>query len=233
MHGVIRTTQTVVTPPAVAPLDLAYARLHLKSISTAEDTLISAWIEAAGHYFREQTGRPIITETRELWLDRFPRGRVRIELPNPPLQSVVIVLYVNGDGDLASFSDGGSPDAPSYAVKAPEGIYATPGWIEPIAGMCWPTARCESGAVRIQYTCGYADAATDVPELLKGILCFLVSHYDQFRSAVHAEMRTSVTVLPLGVQAMMDGFKYSALPSSVLRDDVWPSSWVPWGETWR
>lgn len=227
MSRVIRTEDSLIVPPTAAPLDLAYAKLHIKSLSTTEDTLISSWIEAAGHYFRELTGRPIITETWERWLDEFP-AHGRIELPHPPLQSVVSVLYVNGQGNLASYSDGGSPDAPLYTVKAPGGLYATQGWIEPIAGACWPQTRCESGAVRIQYRAGYADVAADVPDLIKAILCFLVGHFDQFRSAVHAEQRTAVTKLPFGVEAMMGGFKYSSLSSRVLRsgyDHRHPGYW--------
>lgn len=215
----IAIVDSLITPPAVPPMTVAYARKHIKAISNAEDLLVAGWIQAAGSYFEEQTGRQIITATREVWLDGFPSCG-RIELPHPPLQSVVSVRYVNSSGDLASFDDGASPAVPSYSVKAPQGPYAVRGWLEPNYGGTWPTPRAESGAVRIQYTCGYGDAVEDVPELITAILCYLVGHFDQFRSAVHEARRGSLEELPFGVRMMLDGFKYSALPTMALRSDA-------------
>lgn len=224
MSRVISMVDSLVTPPAVPPMTVAYAKKHIKSISTAEDLLIASWIQAAGSYFEEQTGRQIITATREVWLDGFPTyvwpGGGRIELPHPPLQSVVSVRYVDGSGSLLNFDDGASPAVQSYSVKAPQGPYAARGWLEPNYGGMWPTPRAESGSVRIQYTCGYGDSVEDVPELITAILCFLVAHFDQFRSAVHEAQRGSIEELPFGVRIMMDGFKYSALPTMVLRSEA-------------
>lgn len=215
MSRVIELVHSLITSPAQPAMTVDHARRHIKALTISDDVLIRGWIEAARHYFEEQTGRQIITATHEVWLDAFPCGG-RIELPHPPLQSVVSVLYVDSTGALASFSDGGSPDVPSYAVKAPQGPYAQRGWIEPLYGTAWPTARCESGAVRIQYTSGYGDTPEDVPELVTAILCFLVAHFDRFRGAVEDQTRGLIPV-PYGVQMMLDGFKYSALSTQQLR----------------
>lgn len=224
-YGDIEFTDTLVTAPVQPPLDVDYAKLHIKSITDAEDLLVAGWILGAGSYFFEQTGRPPIIGTFERWLDRFPSGRGKIELPHPPLQSVISVQYVDGSGVLQDFNDGASPASPLYTVKAPQGDYGTRGWVEPIAGVCWPqTTSCESGAVRVQYTAGYGETPDDVPELAKAIMCWHVAHFDQFRAAVHAEFRESVTVLPFGVKEMIDGFKYTALPAHTPRAG---------GLTWR
>lgn len=237
MSRVIDLVDTLITEPAVPPMTVAYAKKHIKSLSAAEDVLIATWILAAAQYFEEQTGRQIITATWEAWMDEFPLdvGSVypyglskyrRIELPHPPLQDVVSVSYINGDGTLVTYSDGGSPDAPLYAVKAPQGPYAARGWIEPISGNIWPIARPESGAVRIQYHCGYGDDDTFVPPLVTGILCYLVAHFDQFRSAVHEARRGQVLELPYGVQMMLSGFKYSALPGTRPRAGYYGGRWL-------
>lgn len=228
MSRVIQLVDSLITEPVNPPMTVAYAKLHIKALTSAEDTLIAMWILAAAQYFEEQTGRQAITAVREAWMDEFPLDlnfgypygpyglskHRRIEIPRPPLQDVISVKYINGDGNLVSYSDGGSPDAPFYAVKAPQGPYATRGWIEPISGNLWPIARPEGGAVRIQYRCGYGDDEEDMPPLLTGILCYLVAHFDQFRSAVHEARRGQVLELPYGVQMMLDGFKYSALPGT-------------------
>lgn len=221
-------TDSVISAPATSALTLAYAKEHLRALGSTDDALVAVWIEAATSYFEEQTGRQVITATREAWLDAFPFVGAsgidaRIELPHPPLQAVESVLYINADGDLTNFDDGTSPSINLWTSSATAGPYASRGCVEPICGQTWPIARYETGAVRIRYTCGYGPDETDVPELVRGILCYLVAHFDTFRSAVHEARRGQVLELPYGVQAMLDGFKYSALPSQVLRESRRPS----------
>ena len=229
----IRVTDTLISTvaggsPPVQALTLAYARLHLRSLGTEDDALITVWIDAAAAYFENQTGRQLLTATREVWLDAFPGlgatgAAARIELPRPPLQSVVSVAYLDGDGALQAVDDGASPAGPLYRVSAPAGAYARRGFVEPLVGQTWPLARTETGAVRIRYTCGYGDTPDEIPPLARGILCLLVAHFDTFRSAGHEARHGDVTALPFGVQALIDGFKYSALPSHVLRPEAgWP-----------
>lgn len=209
MSRVIRAVDTEITPSAEPPITVPYARTHIKALGSQEDELIESWILAAGQYIEGQTGRQLITATRELWLDGFPCG-TRIELPRPPLQGVVSVLYVDGDGTLQAFSDGASPEVLSYQVKAPAGTYARRGWLEPVSGISWPSTRVESAAVRIQYTAGYGDSPDDIPALLRGAICYLVSTFDRYRSPLQ-DLR--FVDLPLGVQKTLEEFKYSALPS--------------------
>lgn len=219
MSRVIDLVPSLVTAPAVEPIDATYAKLHIKALSTAEDTLIATWIPGARQYLEEQTGRQFITAIWEVWLDAFPTCPSRIELPRPPLQNVLSVLYVNGDGDLVPFSDGASPETLYYTWTAPQGPFARRGWIEPASGQSWPTPRgVEPGAVRIQFAAGYGDLGADVPEALRQALAFLVGSFDQFRSESHlTERGGTLERLPFGVQALLDGFKYSALPSVVHR----------------
>lgn len=219
--------------PSVSALTLAYAKEHIRALGTVDDTLIQVYINAAASYFEEQTGRQLLTATREAWLNAFPfigatGGYARIELPKPPLQGVTSVKYIGSDGTLQSFQ-GGSPLANLFTVNAPAGPYAVRGFVEPLYGGVWPIARAETGAVRIRYTCGYGNTMTSIPPLVRGILCFLVGHFDTYRSATQAE---AVAAIPLGVKDMMDGFRYTALPSQVLREYAnYPV--VPYNYPWR
>lgn len=230
MHDqVIRIADSLIVPSTPA-VTVAYAKKHIRALQgSSEDILIAMWIDAAAAYFEEQTGRQLTTATREAWLDAFPfgcdrRGRPQvIELPRPPLQTVVSVKYVNGDGALVDFEDGASPSGVGYGFNTPAGPYAACGKLWPLSGSAWPIAACEPGSVRIQYTCGYGDGPDDIPALATQILCYLVGHFDTFRSAVHEARRGQVLELPYGVQMMMDGFKYSALTTTVLRTNArWP-----------
>jgi len=208
--------------PAVQALTLAYVKQHIRALGTTDDTLTSVYIDAAASYFEEQTGRQLLTATREAWIDAFPfvggsGSDARIELPKPPLQSVTSVKYIDSSGVLQSYQ-GGSPLANLFTTSIPVGPYAQRGFVEPVSGGVWPIARAQTGTVRIRYVCGYGNTAADIPPLIRGILCFLVGHFDTFRSAVHEAARGNVIVLPYGVQMLMDGFKYSAYPSQVLSD---------------
>ena len=220
--------------PAVSALTLAYAKLHIRALGTADDLLTAVRINAASSYFAEQTGRPPLTETRVAGLSAFPflgssGDLARIELPHPPLQRVRSVEYIDANGVLRSFDDGASPATPLWRAVTYAGPYARRGFVEPLYGGTWPIARCETDSVRITYDCGYGDTPEDVPALVRGILCYLVSHFDTYPSATQDG---SVQALPLGVQQMMDAFKYSAYPSQVLRQQgLWPSVFAA-GSRW-
>lgn len=206
---------TVIVGPAQPPMEVDYARRHIKSLGISDDVLIAHWIQAAASYFEEQTGRPIITRTYELWLNGFPGCSGRIELPNPPLQSVESIVYRDDAGADATFDDD------NYRVSTPAGPYARRGWIELANGSEWPSTASTSTtsltAVKVQYVAGYGDAPSDVPALITGILCFLVGHFDQYRSAAVDQQRGNVVPLPMGVDQMLAGFKYSARQSLQMR----------------
>lgn len=233
--GELTITDTLISTvadgsPAVSALTLAYAKEHIRALGTSDDTLIQVYINAAASYFEEQTGRQLLTAVRQAWLDAFPfvgaSGMdARIELPRPPLQSVDAVTYIDSNGVSQSF-EGGSPVAALWRASFQAGPYAPRGWVEPLYGGVWPIARAQTGAVQIEFTCGYGDTADDMPALVRGILCFLVAHFDKYRS--HTQEQT-IAEIPYGVKMMLDGFKYSAYPSQVLRTY---GSWLTTVPSW-
>lgn len=214
MSCVIQTTDSLVTAPTLLPIDVFTAKTHLKSLVDEEDQLIEAWLEAAVQYFEEQTNRQIMRATWEYWLDAFPRER-KIEIPHPPLVDVLSVSYVDAQGDLVAFQDG-SPSTNLWQAVTPAGVHGRRGWIEPVSGQAWPTARDEAGAVRIRYQAGYAATPSEVPALIRAALLLLVGQFDQFRSELHISEGAKLERLPFGVDQMLSGFKFSAYPSQVL-----------------
>ncbi len=208
------------SPPVLA-VTLDYVKQHVRALGSTDDDLLTVWIAAATSYFEEQTGRQVLLATREAWIDAFPfvgatGGDARIELPYPPLRSVTDVQYVDESGATQSFA-AGSPLTKLYSWKAPVGDYCHRGTVEPLFGRAWPTARRQSDAVRITYSCGYAATAAEVPTLVRGILCYLVAHFDTFRSPTLAGTIVAANVGALGVKALLDGFKYSAYPTQALQ----------------
>jgi uncharacterized phiE125 gp8 family phage protein len=216
MRRVVPTNESLITPATELPITLSFVKEHIKSVSDEDDYLLTAWINAAVEQFQAATGRQLIEATWEYWLDFFP-DTCKIELPHPPLLDVISVEYADGSGDYVSFSDGGSPDVPYWQFSAPSGPYARRGYIEPISGMVWPVAACQAGAVKITYTAGYGGDPDDVPDLVRSILCLMIANLDQFRSETHlSERGAKLERLPFGMQQLLDEFKYSAMPSTLL-----------------
>ena len=216
MHGLIRTANGPYTRIATdLPVSLDSLKLQMRShVGTADDTLLTDWVNAAVDDFQEATGQQIMLARREYWLDAFPCQR-KIELPFPKLVDVESVMYLDADGNLVSFGDGNSPETVYWQAKYPDGVPATRGWVEPKYGYDWPTARCESAAVRITFTCGYAATQADVPGLIASALRFDVTNWNRFRGGSMAG--NAVVDMPPGITFIRDKFKYAALQTIVPR----------------
>lgn len=231
MNGELTITDTLITPPTGQVLTLEYVKAHIRALGSTDDDLTLLRIDAAIQYFEEYTGRVLATQTHEAWLDGFPfigaNGKfARIELPNPPLLSVPSITYIDGDGVTQSFTDGASPETNLFTVSAPVGPYARRGFVEPIYGQVWPTARCQTGSVKIRYTCGYGTTPEAMPALVRSALCAIIAQIDTYPSATNER---TVSDVPLSLKMMLDGFKYSALPSQLLRRY---GTWIPSATSW-
>lgn len=230
MPEVIPTTLTLITGPEMEPLDLSQVKRHLRFTSTSEDTLLDGWIAAARQYFEEMTSRQIMAATWELWLDGFPFGPTfgpnnRIELPRPALLAVQGISYVGSDGTLVTL------DPTTYTVMAPSGPQASPGWVQLTYGSAWPVTQFVSGAVRVRFQAGYGSAPGDVPELVRQVLYLLIGHFHKYRSeTVETRYGSALSSLPLGVETIMRGFRYTALPKYPPRNSVYNT--MP-GAGWR
>jgi len=212
-YGLIETFDELVTVVGDTPLDLTETKLAIRSHTSADDSLVSSWITASGEDFQEETGRQLITARRYFWLECFPLAR-KIELPRPPLQEVEAVEYYNSDGTLVSFGDGASPEVPSWIYTAsPTDPHGRRGFVELKDGFNWPATQVRALAVRIQYLCGYGNAHTDIPDLIKSVLRAKVSDRNRLRGGITETQPYAVESQSRVIQA----FKYSALPSLVPR----------------
>lgn len=146
-------TRTVA--PTSEPLTTAQAKAHLNVDHTAFDTQIESLIKSARRSCEAYLGRALITQTWKLYLDCFPSDGCAIRLPNPPLQSVTSITYIDQDGATQTWASG------NYQVDT----VSTVGRIILAPGEAYPST--ESGrinAVTITYVCGYGDASTAIPE---------------------------------------------------------------------
>lgn len=89
----------VVEPPAVEPVTLLEAKLHLRVDTTEDDLYIKRLIEAAREYVEVATDRSLIVRRLRATSDRFPAV---FELPKPPYFDKRIVLPTEPDPAKAS-----------------------------------------------------------------------------------------------------------------------------------
>lgn len=210
----------LVTGPAVEPVLLADASLHLRITpgQTDEDSLVTALVSAARELCETATRRAFVTQTWDLFLDGFPgtaqlwyvlrnlqRGRPpltgreqTIEVPRPPLQSVVSVTYADQNGNPQTL------DPSLYRVSA-----GTPGRLTPAYGLTWPTARNETDSVRVRFTAGYGDN-TQCPVSLAPAIKLLVGHWYDNRSTVEVGIGMTVAELPVAVKALLSSLQWGS-----------------------
>jgi uncharacterized phiE125 gp8 family phage protein len=124
------------------------------------------------------SNRAYISQTWDLHLDEFPKGRF-IPIPKPPLQSLEYMQYKDSAGTLqtVSFLDpSGTPilETDDYLVD----ISNEPGRLALKDGSAWPTTYNGVDSVQVRFVAG-CGLAEDVPEMVKAaIYISLARMYD-------------------------------------------------------
>jgi uncharacterized phiE125 gp8 family phage protein len=169
----------LITPPAALAVLLADAKANLRIDGTDQDALITAWIEGITAHAEHLTGRSFINQTWRVTLDRFPDA---IELPNPPLASIVDVAYQYVDGVVQIL------DPADYLVDTE----SEPGFIVPGHNMSWPLTYDGINTVAVQYVAGYGETHESVPNGIK--LYIMATLAQQFDPAMRPEKETTQSV---------------------------------------
>ena len=153
----------LITPPAVTPITVDFVKTKLRIDHADSDDDLEAYIAAATDQAQEFLGRALVTSTWELVLDEFPESE--IEIPMPPLQSVVSVVYDDPDGFEQTVSSG------DYTVDSTSGSSGAegPGWVVPNTGFSWPTPLEAINSVRVRFIAGYAPDENSPPDLTANI----------------------------------------------------------------
>jgi len=172
------------TAPASGAVTLDDAKSWLRIPDNQNDGEIAAMISAVSQKAEEWLGRALVTQTWTLWLDRFPardqpgsplEGRFElpvayfdeparfVEIPRPPLQSVVHVRTYD------SLHQASILDSAAYFVDAG----SEPGRIVLNTGYSWPSALRPANAVEVEFIAGYG-TGSNVPEAVRqGILLWI------------------------------------------------------------
>lgn len=186
----------VITPPAMLPITLEEAKLHLRVDTTEEDEYILSLIIGALNFVETQTGRQLITASFRYTTDVAPADAV-INLPRVPLASVESVTYVNCDGteEVISESDYRVAKGDHPKVTIPSRRYCRAEYFK------------RDDQYRIEFTAGYG-FAEDVPESLKIAMRLLIG---EFYSNREASTPANVRELPIGVDRILAQYQLAVV----------------------
>ena len=169
---------TRATGPAVEPLTVAEAKLHLRVDTTEDDTYIGTLITAAREWVENYLDRTLITTQLILRAAEFPTEE--LELARPPMvasgtATAVVITYTLADTTTATLSTA------LYRVDRT----STPGNVAPVINGTWPSDVIEdANAVAVTYWAGYGPTSASVPATIRHAMLMLIGHWYESRSTV-------------------------------------------------
>lgn len=183
--------QVVTGGNAESILSLDDVKAHLRVSGSEEDSLIASYIQAAADRCGAYLGRSLATQTVDVFFCGFPSGRCALELPLPPLQSVVWVKYTLADGSVVTLDPG------VYQV-----VTATePGVLVLAAGGQWPAVALGPALpVTVRMVAGYMS----MPDALKQAMRWEVGQMFELREGVVDGGARAPQVVPRAVQFSLD-----------------------------
>lgn len=163
----------LIAGPAVEPVSVAEAKMHVRIDGTAEDGFISSLIITSRLHVEAALGLALVTQ-RWLWrFDQWP-GKGAVELPLRPVQSVDAVRIHPASGTAATVSPS------SYTLDGA----GNPARLMPKAALPGPGAAING--IEIEFTAGFGAAAADVPAPIRQAVLLLVAHWYENREPVVA-----------------------------------------------
>lgn len=192
--------QTILTQtgaPAAPILTASDVKTHSRIDGTSEDSLIEKYIAALTSYLDGKDGvlnRALITQSYRLVLDDFPvSSRDPINIPLPPLQQIDSITYIDANETEQTMA------ASKYIVRTD----SEPGRVFPAYNESWPSVIDRVAAVTVNFTAGYGDNASDIPDSILHAAYLLIDQWYHQRSA---STDKPLSAQPMGVKSLLSPF---------------------------
>ena len=158
--------------PAAEPVTLAEVKAHLRLSHASEDDLLNGLVRAAREDLERATGLALINQAWRLALDAWPSQGCAL-LALYPVREILSVTAFGSEGEASLIDpadyllDPLSRPARLHLDKRPEPL------------------RVFNG-IEIDFSAGFGEAGTDVPDLLRRAILVLVAHWYEFRATYGA-----------------------------------------------
>jgi uncharacterized phiE125 gp8 family phage protein len=148
----------------------------VNAATVADDDLLTALIQAAREHVEDVTGRRLLTQTWDYYLDAWPSGK-EIRLPFGNLQSVTSVSWLDTDGDETILTE-----TTDYLIqKNGEGCGCV---ALPYSGI-WPSDTLyPSNPIKVRFVCGWTAAASIPSKIRTAVKMVAASMYENRGEAV-------------------------------------------------
>ena len=215
----------IIAQPAVEPVTLAEAKLHLRVDIADDDPLITTLIGAARVAAENICRRAFVTQQWTLFMDAFPRQNFYGVLPGyAPLDQFIPSVMQAQRGYAIRFR-GGKIELPFPSLQSVQSIQyrditgalvtldpsfytvdnaSEPGVLTPAPGQFWPDTQNIMNAVQITYTAGYGTPA-QVPSGIKSWMLLRIGALYENREEVAVGPRIVVLELPF-VAGLLDPY---------------------------
>ena len=188
-----RPVASLLTGPALEPLQLADAKSWLKIDDSDNDLLISALITASRLAVEAASRRLLISQTWRLTLDAWPAdGVVKVEIG--PVQSLSALRGYDAAGVATSYDPAG------FQLSRAGG----PARIAP-AGQNAPLTGRPFAGIELDLLIGYGPNPTDVPQPLRQAMLLLIALW--FENRGDSMGNDKAQALPPEVEALIAPFK--------------------------
>jgi len=179
---------TLLSPAAGEPISLQDLKDHLRITHNDEDVAINGYLVAAVRAIEARASLAMLTQGWRFALDCVPE--VTVFLPIAPAVSIDAVMIIDRDG----VPQPAAPETYEFAAGSPGRLRRAAPWPRPGVGVA---------GVQIDFTAGYADAAS-VPEPLKQAVQILAAHFYERREALS---ETRLYGVPQSIDALIAPFK--------------------------
>lgn len=158
--------------PEAEPVTLAETKAHLRIAHDSEDDLLAGLIRAAREDVERGTGLALMEQGWRLVLDDLPAGGC-VMIARHPVREILSVTAYGTEGEASLISAG---DYQADLVSRPARLQFFTG-ISPLRTL---------NGIEIDFTAGFGEAGTDVPDLLRRAILVLVAHWYEFRTSFAA-----------------------------------------------
>lgn len=175
----------------VEPLSLQEVKDHLRVDGIDDDSYIEPLIKPARRWAETFLNRALITQTWDLFLERFPRNsRMQIEIPWPALQSITSVKYQDILDVQQTWSDA------LYTVDINREI----GRLVPIKDEDYPSTYGHIHDVEIRFLAGYGSNQQDVPRAIAQAMLLRIGHWYERREESTV---VALSLIPRGAEDLL------------------------------